>query len=149
MSTKKRTLRIAINGFGRIGRHACKVALEKRGIDVVAINDLTDTNTLAHLFKYDTAYPTYTKKVSHDVKHLIIGNKKIIALSERDPSMLPWKKLKIDIVIEATGIFRDREKASLHLKAGAKKVIISAPSKGDDIAGFVRGVNCNTYAGED
>ncbi|OIO19698.1 MAG: type I glyceraldehyde-3-phosphate dehydrogenase [Candidatus Magasanikbacteria bacterium CG1_02_41_34] len=141
-------MNIAINGFGRIGRHALKVAWKKKGINIVAINDLTDTNTLAHLLKYDTAYPDFGAKVSAKEGVLIINGKKIQALAERDPSKLPWKKLKVDVVLECTGLFRDKEKASMHLTAGAKRVVISAPSKGDDIAGFVRGVNCGSYAGQ-
>ncbi len=142
-------INLAINGFGRIGRHVLKVAFENTNINIVAVNDLTDNHALAHLLKHDTAYPEYKHAVSFDDKHIIVNKKKIIALSERDPSKLPWKKLKIDVVIEATGFFRDKEKAGMHLKAGAKKVIISAPAKGDDIEGFVRSVNCGTYAGQD
>jgi len=141
-------IRLAINGFGRIGRHAFKVASFNKNIEIVAINDLTDNKTLAHLLKYDTAYPDFQKKVTCDNKHLIVGNKKVIAFAERDPSKLPWKKLKIDVVIESTGIFTDLEGAKNHIKAGAKKVIISAPSKGDGIATYVRGVNCDTYNDE-
>ncbi|HBB38323.1 MAG: Glyceraldehyde-3-phosphate dehydrogenase, type I [Candidatus Magasanikbacteria bacterium GW2011_GWD2_43_18] len=141
-------MNIAINGFGRIGRHAFKVAWKKKGINIVAINDLTDTKTLAHLLKYDTAYPDFAAKVSAKEGMLIVNGKKIQTLAERDPSALPWKKLKVDVVLECTGIFRDTEKASMHLKAGAKRVVISAPSKGDDIAEFVRGVNCGSYAGQ-
>lgn len=142
-------IKLAINGFGRIGRHACKVALEKKGIQVVAINDLTDPHTLAHLFTYDTAYPEYPHAVSCDGKHLIIKGKKIKAYSEKDPTKLPWKSLGVDVVLESTGVFRDKQSASMHLTAGAKRVIISAPSKeGSDIKGFVRGVNCASYRNE-
>lgn len=141
-------IRVAINGFGRIGRHAFKVAWTKKNIQVVAINDLTETGVLAHLLKYDTAYPEFPAKVSHDKNHLVVGNKKIAAFAEKDPSKLPWKKLKVDVVIESTGVFRTREAAMAHVKAGAKKVIISAPAKGEDVPGFVRGVNCDSYNGE-
>lgn len=141
-------IRIAINGFGRIGRHAFKVAMKKRNIEVVAINDLTDTKTLAHLLKYDTAYPDVGVEISHDEKHIIAGKKKIRAFAEKDPSLLPWKKLKIDVVIESTGRFTDTAGAGLHLKAGAKRVIISAPAKGDDIHTYVCGVNSGQYKKE-
>lgn len=141
-------MNIAINGFGRIGRHAFKVAMKKKGINIVAINDLTDTKTLAHLLKYDTAYPDFDKKVDVGKNGLVVGGKKIAAFAEKDPSKLPWKKLKVDVVLECTGFFRDKESASLHLKAGAKKVVISAPSKGDGVDEFVRGVNCGSYAGQ-
>ncbi|PIZ95848.1 MAG: type I glyceraldehyde-3-phosphate dehydrogenase [Candidatus Magasanikbacteria bacterium CG_4_10_14_0_2_um_filter_33_14] len=138
-------IRIAINGFGRIGRHAFKVAQAKRNVEVVAINDLTDTKTLAHLLKYDTAYPDSKLKIGFDEKNIIINGKKVPSFSERDPKMLPWKKLKVDVVIESTGVFRTSELAGLHLQAGAKKVVLSAPGKGDDIHTYVRGVNCGTY----
>ncbi|HFB99460.1 MAG TPA: type I glyceraldehyde-3-phosphate dehydrogenase [Phaeodactylibacter sp.] len=133
--------RIAINGFGRIGRLTLRNLLAKRDIEVVAINDLTDNKTLAHLFKYDSAQGTYKGKVAADDKYITIGNKKIVALTERDPSKLPWKKLKVDVVLECTGIFRTEEKASLHRKAGAKKVVLSAPGKGGAIQTIVLGVN--------
>jgi glyceraldehyde 3-phosphate dehydrogenase len=141
-------MNIAINGFGRIGRHAFKIAHAK-GLNIVAINDLTDTKTLAHLLKYDTAYPDFASDVSYEEKVILVDGKAIPAFAEKDPAQLPWKKLKVDIVLECTGFFRDKEKASLHLTAGAKKVVISAPSKGEGIKGFVRGVNCESYAGED
>jgi len=142
-------IRVAINGFGRIGRHVCKIALDNKHIEVVAINDLADNKTLAHLLTYDTAYPTYTKKVSSDDKHVIVGSKKILSFSEQQPKNLPWKKLDIDVVLECTGIFRSREDASMHIKAGAKHVIISAPAKGDDIVAYVRGVNCDSASKRD
>lgn len=142
-------VRIAINGFGRIGRHAFKIAYANKNIEVVAINDLTDNKTLAHLLKYDTAYPDFSEKVEYDDNNLIIAGKKIPTFSEKDPTSLPWGNLKVDIVLECTGVFRTKEKASTHLTAGAKKVIISAPSKGDDISSYVRGVNCDSYSGED
>lgn len=141
-------MNIAINGFGRIGRHAFKIAYEK-GLNIVAINDLTDNKTLAHLLKYDTAYPDFAHDISYTDDALLVDGKKIIVLSEKDPGQLPWKKLNVDVVLECTGIFRDREKALMHITSGAKKVIISAPSKGDKVKGFVRGVNCESYAGED
>lgn len=138
-------IRIAINGFGRIGRHAFKVAMTKRNVEVVAINDLTDTRTLAHLLKYDTAYPDSKLKISFDEKHLIVNGKKIPSFAVRDPKELPWKKLQVDVVIESTGIFITKELAGLHLQAGAKKVVLSAPGKGDGIKTYVRGINCESY----
>ncbi|PIR04336.1 MAG: type I glyceraldehyde-3-phosphate dehydrogenase [Candidatus Magasanikbacteria bacterium CG11_big_fil_rev_8_21_14_0_20_39_34] len=141
-------IRVAINGFGRIGRHAFKVAWEKKNIEVVAINDLTDTKTLAHLLKYDTAYPNWEKKVICDEKSITVAGKKIFAYAERDPEKLPWKRLKIDVVVESTGFFRDEIGASKHLTAGAKKVIISAPAKDASISSYVRGINCHIYKNE-
>jgi len=135
-------MNIAINGFGRIGRATLKALLESKAkINIVAINDLTDTKTLAHLLKYDSSYGEYKKSVSFDQKNLIVSGKKYRIYAEKDPSVLPWKELEVDVVIESTGIFRDKEKAMLHVKAGAKKVIISAPAKGDDIKTIVLGVN--------
>ncbi len=140
-------IRIAINGFGRIGRHAFKVASKKKNMEIVAVNDLTDTKTLAHLLKYDTAYPEFEPVVSYDEKNIIVGRKKVAVFAEKDPSVLPWKKLGIDVVIESTGRFTEAEAAMAHIKAGAKKVIISAPGKGE-LKTFVRGVNDMEYAGE-
>jgi len=132
--------RIAINGFGRIGRLTLRNLLNDRKVEVVAINDLTDNHTLAHLFKYDTAQGAFDGKVSATDDHIIIGRKKIIATAIKDPSKLPWKKNKIDMVLECTGVFRSKDAAGLHLKAGAKKVIISAPGKGG-VKTIVLGVN--------
>jgi len=122
--------------------------MEKKNINVVAINDLTDTKTLAHLLKYDTSYPTYEKKVSYDEKNIKINGKSVPVFAEKDPTKLPWKKLKVDVVMECTGIFRDRVGAGMHLQAGAKKVIISAPAKDADIPTYVRGVNCGLVGKE-
>lgn len=133
--------RIAINGFGRIGRLTLRRLLKDKSVEVVAINDLTDNATLAHLFKYDSAQGTFDGKVVATAKHIQIGKKKIVALTQRDPSKLPWKRLKIDMVLECTGRFRNKEKAGMHLKAGAKKVLLSAPAKGSGIATVVLGVN--------
>ncbi len=133
--------RIAINGFGRIGRLTLRKLLKSKDVEVVAINDLTDNNTLAHLFKYDSAQGTHPAKVVATDKYIQIGNKKIVALTQRDPSQLPWKKLKIDVVLECTGLFRTMDKAGMHLTAGAKKVVISAPAKDDGIQTIVLGVN--------
>jgi len=132
--------RIAINGFGRIGRLTLRALLNDRKVEVVAINDLTDNHTLAHLFKYDTAQGAYEGKVTATDTHLTIGRKKILATAIKDPAKLPWKKNKVDIVLECTGVFRHKDKAALHLKAGAKKVIISAPGKGG-VKTIVQGVN--------
>lgn len=142
-------LNIAINGFGRIGRHAFKVIAERADMQVVAINDLTDTATLAHLLKYDTAYPDFAHSVGHDEHHLKVDGRDIPTSAEKDPTKLPWKDLEVDIVLECTGVFRTKEKASAHLTAGAKKVIISAPAKGDDVETYVKGVNSEAYSGSD
>ncbi len=140
--------RIAINGFGRIGRTVLKVGWEKKGFDVVAINDLTDAATLAYLLKHDTNYGTWGVEVSHTEDSLIVGGKTIRLLGEKDPAALPWKDLDIDIVIESTGLFVTEEKASVHLAAGAKRVIISAPAKGGNVPTFVMGVNDAKLKGE-
>lgn len=128
-------VKVAINGFGRIGRLVYRVIHEKKNpdIEVVAINDLTDTKTLSNLFKYDSVHGKFKGEVSYTSESLIIDGKEIKVLAQPDPSQLPWKDLGVDIVIESTGLFRTREKAELHLKAGAKKVIITAPAKGEDV----------------
>lgn len=141
-------MNLAINGFGRIGRQAFKVAIKKADIKIVAINDLTDTKTLAHLLKYDTAYGHYDLPVSFDEKNLIVKGKKIPVYAEKDPAMLPWAKLGVDVVLECTGRFTKKEDAELHLKAGAKKVILSAPAKGGGVPTYVRGVNCGKVGKE-
>lgn len=140
------TTRIAINGFGRIGRQVTKAFFEKyRGeFDLVAINDLTSVSTNAHLFKYDSNYGQFPGSVEVVDGDLVIDGDRIKVLAERDPSQLPWGDLGVDIVVESTGIFTSREKAGLHLAAGAKKVIISAPAKGEDIT-IVMGVNHENY----
>jgi len=134
-------MNVAINGFGRIGRATFKVLLEKKGINVVAINDLTDTKTLAHLLQYDSAYGTYSKKVGYRKDGLMVGGRKYPVMGEKDPSALPWKQMGVDVVLECTGIFRTHDKAGQHLEAGAKKVIISAPGKSEGIKTVVLGVN--------
>lgn len=138
--------KIAINGFGRIGRQVTKALFEKyRGeFDLVAVNDLSDVQTNAHLFKYDSNYGIYPGTVEVEGGDIIIDGDRIKVLSERDPSKLPWGDLGVDIVVESTGIFTDREKAQLHITAGAKKVIISAPAKGEDIT-ICMGVNNDKY----
>lgn len=142
-------INVAINGFGRIGRHALRAAWGNKKLNIVAVNDLADNKTLAHLLKYDTAYAAFAENVGFTDEFLTIGKKKIVATSEKDPTKLPWKKLKVDVVLECTGVFRTEEKAAMHLQAGAKKVIISAPSKGGDVSGYVKGVNNDTYDGAD
>ncbi|HOZ56313.1 MAG: Glyceraldehyde-3-phosphate dehydrogenase [Parcubacteria group bacterium ADurb.Bin316] len=135
-------MNIAINGFGRIGRAVFKILLEKKGdLKVVAINDLTDTKTLAHLLKYDTCYGIYKKEVNYAADALIVAGKKYKITAEKDPSVLPWKELGVDIVLECTGKFRSKEKAMPHIKAGAKKVIVSAPADDPKVKTFVLGVN--------
>jgi glyceraldehyde 3-phosphate dehydrogenase len=134
-------MKIAINGFGRIGRIFLRNIIDKAGIEVVAINDLTDTHTLAHLFKYDSVHRGFNGTVTADDDHLYINNHKIKILVERDPSHLPWKELGIDLVIESTGKFTSRLGAEQHLTAGAKQVIISAPSTDKNVPTVVLGVN--------
>lgn len=134
-------LKVAINGFGRIGRNAFKIAFERRDLEIVAVNDLTDTKTLAHLLKHDSSYGTYDRSVDFTDSHLIVNNEKIKVLSETDPAKLPWKELGVDVVIESTGFFTDPAKARAHIEAGAKKVVISAPAKGEGAKTIVLGVN--------
>lgn len=133
--------RVAINGFGRIGRNAFKIAFDRTDLDIVAINDLTDTKTLAHLLKHDTNYGAYDAVVKFDEKHIYVEDKKIEVLSVKDPAELPWKEKGVDIVIESTGLFTDPTKARAHIAAGAKKVVISAPAKGEGSNTIVLGVN--------
>jgi glyceraldehyde-3-phosphate dehydrogenase type I len=140
-------IRIAINGFGRIGRHVLKIALQHKDINIIAINDLTQPKTLAHLFKYDSVYGMFQGNVLATENSLIINNKKIRVYSERGPEQLPWKELKIDVVVESTGLFRTYDGANKHIKAGAKKVLISAPAKGEKPIDktLVLGVNHKEY----
>ena len=143
-------IRVAINGFGRIGRSAFKVAFEKKNIYVVAVNDLTDARTLAHLLKYDTAYRTYDKEVSSEDGHLIVAGKKIPVLAEKDPAKLPWKGMKVDVVLECTGFFTKDSTARAHIQAGAKKVIVSAPTTGEgDVQTYLLGVNEENYKNDE
>jgi glyceraldehyde 3-phosphate dehydrogenase len=139
-------IKIAINGFGRIGRPTLKVALEKENIEVVAINDLADVGTLAHLLKYDSSYGIYAKSVEAKENEIIIDGKKIKSFAEPNPEKLPWKELAVDIVLECSGIFTDREGSQKHINAGAKKVILSAPPKGKDIPVYLIGVNESEYS---
>lgn len=162
--------RFAINGFGRTGRSSFKIAHEK-GVDIVAINDLTNPRVLAHLLKYDTVYGVYNKEIwlEEDGKkvklednrgekdffdktgkenYLVVEGKKTLVISEKDPSKLPWKKLKVDVVLECTGRFTKDDSALEHIKAGAKKVVVSAPTKGGTIQTFMKGVNDSQYLGQ-
>ena len=138
---------IAINGFGRIGRNAFKIAFERSDLEIVAINDLTDNKTLAYLLKHDSNYGTYGQDVSYDEEGLIVAGKKIKVLSERDPVALPWKDLGVDLVIESTGFFTDKEGASKHITAGAKRVVISGPTKSEGVDTIVLGVNDDSVEG--
>jgi glyceraldehyde 3-phosphate dehydrogenase len=126
-------IKVGINGFGRIGRNMLRASLNRADIDIVAVNDLTDAPTLAHLAQYDSVHGAFPVKVSVDGDTLDAGGEKIKVLSVRNPAELPWGDLGVDVVIEATGIFADRDKAAMHLDAGAKKVIVSAPAKGADL----------------
>jgi len=141
-------MKVAINGFGRIGRISYRALLQKKQIEVVAINDLTDTKTLAHLFKFDSAHGIFDGEVSYDAENLIINGKKIKVLSVKNPAELPWKALGVDVVLESTGFFTEKEKAEAHITAGAKKVIISAPATGD-LKTIVLGVNEHTLDGSE
>ena len=137
-------VRVAINGFGRIGRQVFQAGHNDPDIEWVAFNDLTDNKTLAHLLKYDSVHGRFAGEVSYDEAGLIVDGKHIKVFEERDPADLPWKELEIDVVIESTGFFRERDKAQKHLDSGAKKVLISAPAKGPDIT-IVKGVNEKDY----
>lgn len=137
-------LRVAINGFGRIGRMVLRAACKEKGIEFVAINDLTDAATLAHLFKYDSVHGIFPGKVEHTADSLIINGKSIKIYAIRNPAELPWKKDKVDLVLESTGLFTSKDKAELHIQAGAKKVVISAPATNEDIT-IVMGVNDHLY----
>jgi glyceraldehyde 3-phosphate dehydrogenase len=146
MPSKK--IKVAINGFGRIGRASFKIILDNHpGLEVVAINDLTDTATLAHLIKYDTCYGQYRHKISQTKEALVIDGRKYPVFSQKDPNLLPWKKLGVDIVLECTGRFRSQEDAQAHIRAGAKKVIISAPAK--NCRTLVIGVNEKELSAKD
>jgi len=133
-------MKVAINGFGRIGRITFRALLDKKEVDVVAINDITDIKTLTQLFRYDSLHGIFQGEVASDDKNLIINGKKIRVYAEKDPSKLPWKDLGIDVVLESTGLFTEKEKAEAHIHAGARKVVISAPATGD-LKTIVLGVN--------
>jgi glyceraldehyde 3-phosphate dehydrogenase len=142
-------MKLAINGFGRIGRSVFKVAMERKNIDVVAINDITDAKTLAHLLKYDSNYGKYPKSVEAKEDSLVVDGKKIAVFAERDPKKLPWGKMGVDLVIESTGIFRLREQVAWHLEAGAKRVILTVPAKDKVDKMVVLGVNDADLKAED
>lgn len=144
-------IKLAINGFGRIGRLVFRAILERQlgDFDVVAVNDLTDAATLAHLFKYDSVHGRYPGEVGVEGDELIVDGKRFKVYAERDPKNLPWGELGVDVVVESTGIFRSREKAGLHLEAGAKKVVISAPASGEVDATVVLGVNDDQLTGDE
>ncbi len=133
--------KIGINGFGRIGRNAFKIAFDRSDVEIVAINDLTDTKTLAYLLKHDSNYGTYKNEVSYDDQNIIVNGQSIRVLAEKDPTALPWGELGVEVVIESTGRFTDRDGAGQHIKAGAKRVVISAPTKSDGIDTIVLGAN--------
>ncbi|MCM3358691.1 type I glyceraldehyde-3-phosphate dehydrogenase [Psychrobacillus sp. MER TA 171] len=138
------TVKLAINGFGRIGRKVFREALEQKDLEVVAINDLTDAAMLAHLLKYDSVHGISNADITSEGEYLVVNGKNIQVFAEKDPSVLPWKDLGVDIVIESTGVFSTVEKAGKHIEAGAKKVILSAPAK-DNMPTFVMGVNEDKY----
>ena len=141
------TVRVGINGFGRIGRNFFRaVVASGADIEVVAVNDLTDNKTLAHLLKYDSILGRFPGEVTYDDESITVDGKKILAFAEKDPSALPWKANEVDVVVESTGFFTDATKAKAHIDAGAKKVIISAPAKNEDIT-IVMGVNDDQYDG--
>lgn len=148
---KNQMKKIAINGFGRIGRAAFKIALETKAFEVVAINDLTDTLTLAHLLRYDTAYGRYHHEVQSEENALIINGVRVPVFSEPEPTKLPWGDLQVDIVLECTGRFTDKKSAGAHIEAGAKKVILSAPAKGEDgsVPTYIIGVSEGELGQED
>ncbi|MGH2814186.1 MAG: type I glyceraldehyde-3-phosphate dehydrogenase, partial [Actinomycetota bacterium] len=137
------TVRVGINGFGRIGRNYLRAAKGK-DVEIVAVNDLTDNKTLAHLLKYDSTFGRLDGDVSYDDDSITVGGQRIAASAQRDPAQLPWGDLGVDVVIESTGHFTKRDDAALHLKGGARKVIISAPAKDEDVT-IVMGVNDDKY----
>lgn len=151
LTGKNKKIRVAINGFGRIGRSAFKVGVEKHldKVDFVGINDLTDPPVLAHLLKYDSAYGTWNKGVSADSEHIIVDNKKYLIFAQKDPSLLPWKELSVDVVVESTGRYTSEVGMRAHLKAGAKKVVLSAPAQGGNVGTFLIGVNHKDYQGQE
>lgn len=141
--------RIAINGFGRIGRLTFRNLVRNPNVEVVAINDLTDNQTLAHLLKYDTMHGRFDGTVSADDNTIIVNGQQIAGLAVKNPAELPWKAMNVDVVLECTGIFLDKEKAGLHIQAGAKRVVLSAPPKGDDVPTYVIGANADQIKDSD
>lgn len=142
-------MKVAINGFGRIGRLTFRNMLQNENIEIVAINDLTDNDTLAHLLKYDSAHGRFPGEISLEGDNLVVNGKKIKVFAQKDPKALPWGDHGIDVVLESTGRFVDAEGAGMHLQAGAKKVVISAPAKGSNIPTVVLGVNEDTLTGDE
>lgn len=142
-------IKVAINGFGRIGRLAFRLLHDHPDVELVAVNDLADNATLIHLLKYDSTHGKFKGSLSLDGEYLVVNNHKVLGLAERDPEQLPWGKLGIDLVLECTGIFRSRDKAGKHLTAGAKRVLISAPAKGNDVKTIVLGVNDDILSADD
>lgn len=140
------TTKVAINGFGRIGRSAFKIAWERKDLEVVAINDLTDTKTLAYLLAHDSNYGSYGREVTFDDQSIFVDGQAIKVLAEKDPSALPWRDMGIDVVIESTGFFTDKEGASKHIDAGAKRVVISGPTKSEGVDMIVLGANDDKVA---
>lgn len=142
-------IKVAINGFGRIGRLVFRILENRPDTEVVAVNDLSDVSTLVHLLRYDTSQGRYSAKIETSEKHFTVNGRKVSVLSERDPADLPWNEMGIDVVIESTGVFRDAQGAGKHLSAGAGKVIISAPAKGGDVKTVVMGVNDTSLTGDE
>jgi glyceraldehyde 3-phosphate dehydrogenase len=138
------SVRVGINGFGRIGRNVFRAAAGNDDVEIVAVNDITDTSTLAYLLQYDSIFGIYPGKVSADGDAIVVDGRRVKVFAERDPGALPWGELGVDVVVESTGLFTERDKAAAHLDGGAKKVIISAPAKGPDIT-VVLGVNDDQY----
>lgn len=142
-------IKVAINGFGRIGRNAFKIASANSELEIVAINDLTDTKTLAHLLRHDSNYGLYQEEVGFDDAGITVGGKHIKVSAEKDPAALPWGDLGVDVVIECTGFFTKREDMQKHIDAGAKRVVLSAPAKGEDVPTYLIGVNADQITAED
>lgn len=142
-------IKVAINGFGRIGRNAFKIASANSELEIVAINDLTDTKTLAHLLRHDSNYGLYHEEVGFDDAGITVGGKHIKVSAEKDPATLPWGDLGVDVVIECTGFFTKREDMQKHIDAGAKRVVLSAPAKGEDVPTYLIGVNADQITAED
>ncbi|RKY88593.1 type I glyceraldehyde-3-phosphate dehydrogenase [candidate division KSB1 bacterium] len=143
------SIKVGINGFGRIGRLVLRIGLQRKNLEFIALNDITDARTLAHLFKYDSVHGIYQSSVSHSDEKIIIDDRELKVLSIRDPESLPWKDLGIDIVVESTGVFRKREQVEKHLSAGAKKVVMTVPAKDEIDRTVVLGVNDSEITGDE
>lgn len=142
------SIKVGINGFGRIGRHILRIGLDRKGLEFVGINDISDSKTLAHLFKYDSIFGPYKGEVKSENGHILVNGKAIRVFSEKDPKNIPWEDVKADIVAEASGIFRTKEAASIHLGRTVKKVVITAPAKGEVDFTTVLGANQKSYDNE-